>query len=369
MIWTEEALAKCIEKVKKNIDRIGQSYPHVAKDLKYNDQGKFFWTSGFWSGILWLYYNETADRKAKELAEKLEEGMDEVLDGFITLHHDLGFMWKPSAVTNYKLTGNEISRIRGLKAASHLAGRFNLAGKFIRAWSDDVHMDSQGWAIIDCLMNLSLLFWASKEMNDPRFRHIAIAHADTVVKEFIRADNTTPHIVCFDPNTGEKLSCRGGQGKDGESAWSRGQAWAIYGMAIAYREIGKKEYLDNAKNVAAYFISHLPKDKVPYWDFRSDKKDRYALDSSAAACAASGLLEISKLVNKEIEREYYRNQALMILKSLYENYFDKREESEVMLKKGTVSYPAGKNVNVGIIYGDMFFMEALIKLDKNISIF
>lgn len=369
MNWTEEALACALSKIEKNKKRIGDKFPHVAYDGAYMEESASFWTSGFWPGLLWLYYGETGDGEALSLARHLEERLDEVLNGFVTLHHDVGFMWLPSAVIDYKLTGNEASRVRGLKAASHLAGRFNLKGQFIRAWTDEVNPESTGWAIIDCMMNLPLLFWCSKELKDPRFSQIARAHGDTVLKHFIRPDHTAAHIVSFDPWTGEKLEHLGGQGKGPDSAWSRGQAWAIYGMAVAYRETGKMEYLLAAENTANYFLSHLPEDRVPFWDFRTDKKDAFVLDSSASACAASGLLELSSLLEEESQQKFYREQALEILKSLYENYFDASEESQAMLLKGTVNYAKKKHVNVPIIYGDYFFTEALIKLRHSIQIF
>ncbi len=369
MNWTQEALEKSLKKIELNIDRIGEHFPHVAPGGIYNDQGPAFWVSGFWPGLLWLLYEETGNERALELARKLEDRLDEVLDGFVTLHHDVGFMWLPSAVIDYKLTKNPESQIRGLKAASHLAGRFNLAGQFIRAWTDKVQKNCQGWAIIDCMMNLPLLFWASKETADPRFRHIATAHADMVLKQFIRPDNTSAHIVSFDPETGEKIENLGGQGQSGTSAWARGQAWAIYGMAVAYRETGKEEYMTASKNVAAYFLSHLPEDKVPCWDFRADPENTWAFDSSAAACTASGLLELSSLMEDGPDKGFYYAQALAILKGLYEHYFDDSQENQSMIQKGTVHFPAGKNINVPIIYGDFFFTEALIKLKHNTNIF
>lgn len=369
MNWTNEALEKSLKKIECNIETIGEHFPHVAPDGIYNDQGPEFWVSGFWPGLLWLLYEETKNKKALALARRLEDRLDKVLDGFITLHHDVGFMWLPSAVIDYKLTGNGPSRIRGLKAASHLAGRFNPMGAFIRAWNDRIESRSQGWAIIDSMMNLSLLFWASKETDDPRFCHIGASHADTVLKYFIRPDNTSAHIVSFDPYTGEKIESLGGQGQNGDSAWARGQAWAVYGMTIAYRETGKQEYLNAAKNIASYFLSRLPEDKVPVWDFRAEKENRWALDSSAAACMASGLLELSNLISEEPDRDFYYKQALDILKGLYDKYFDDSPENQSMIQMGTVHFPAGKNINVPIIYGDFFFTEALIKLKHKTNIF
>ncbi|MCI6886674.1 MAG: glycoside hydrolase family 88 protein [Lachnospiraceae bacterium] len=369
LAWADQALEMSLSKIEKNIDRIGEHFPHVAYDGVYNDQGPAFWVSGFWPGLLWLYYEETKDERALDLARALEKRMDEVLDGFVTLHHDVGFMWLPSAVIDYKLTGNETSKVRGLKAASHLAGRFNLAGRFIRAWTDEVDPNSKGWAIIDCMMNIPLLFWASRETKDPRFYHIAEAHADTVLKHFVRSDNTTAHIVSFDPYTGEKIENLGGQGKDADSAWARGQAWLIYGMTLAYRETGKKDYCTAAKNTANYFLAHLPEDQVPYWDFRTDQKDQFVLDSSAAACTASGLLELSSIMEDGPEKIFYYEKALQILKGLYEHHYDLSENSQAMILHGTVNYAKKKHVNVPIIYGDYFFTEALIKLKHETNIF
>ena len=367
--WTENALKQCLEKTEKNIDRIGEHFPHVAYNGVYNDQGPAFWVSGFWPGLLWLLYEETENERARNLARKLEERMDEVLDGFLSIHHDVGFMWLPSAVIDYKLTENPQSRVRGLKAASHLAGRFNLAGRFIRAWTDEVDPDSKGWAIIDSMMNIPLLFWASAEMNDPRFYHIAEAHADTVLSQFVRSDGTTAHIVSFDPYTGEKIENLGGQGKGPDSAWARGQAWLIYGMALAYRETGKEAYRTASKNAADYFLSHLPEDNVPYWDFRTDPEDRYVLDSSAAACTASGLLELSCSMKDDSENVFYYEKALEILKGLYEYHYDASDESQAMILHGTVNYARKRHINVPIIYGDYFFMEALIKLKHKTNVF
>lgn len=368
MEWRDETLSKCLDKVKANIERIGFSYPHVCLDGKYNNQGPQFWVSGFWGGILWLYYSQTKDEKAKELAEKLEEGLDGVLDGFKTLHHDVGFMWLPTAVENYRVTKNPESRLRALKAASHLAGRFNLAGRFIRAWNDETFANSQGWAIIDCMMNLSLLYWASKETDDPRFRHIAKTHSETVLKSFYREDGSVPHVVSFNPETGEKIENLFGQGYSGDSAWSRGQSWALYGMSIGYRETGDESFLEAAKRSAKYIIEHLPEDMVPQYDYTAPEDQWYAKDSSAAACTASGLIELSKLVGKE-EGESYRAKAIEILKALDKNYSDYTDKTEAIIQKGTVSFPAGKFINTPIIYGDYFFIEALIKLNEDVRVF
>lgn len=360
--WLDHAYNESLKKVTKLSHKIGVSFPHVCLNGSYNCEDTSFWTSGFWGGLLWLAYRETKDEALKKVAINIEQKLNVPLFDFYDIHHDVGFMYLPTAVVNYHWTGNEESRRTGLIAASHLAGRFNLKGQFIRAWTDRVDPNSTGWAIIDCLMNLPLLFWASKEDHDPRFRHIAVAHADTVLKHFVRDDWTVPHIVSFDPETGEKIENLGGQGLGPDSVWSRGQAWAIYGFAIAARETGKAEYLTAAKNIANYFLSHLPEDRVPYWDFKTAEADQHVRDSSAAACTASGLLELSMLLENQTEKSYYYESALAILKGLYENYSDFSDQQDAILTKGTVSYPVNKHVNVPIIYGDYYFVEALAKV-------
>lgn len=357
------AYAASLDKIRRNCDVIGAAFPHVANGPhgEYNRENPSFWTGGFWGGLLWLAYRETHDPKLLETAFALEEAQDRPLDEYLHIHHDVGFMWLPTAVTHYRMTGCPASRTRGLKAASHLMGRFNLNGRFIRAWNDEVYADSQGWAIIDCMMNIPLLYWASRELKDPRFAQVAMAHADTVLKSFLRPDGTVPHIVRFDPDTGEKIENLGGQGKGPDSVWSRGQAWAIYGMAISCRETGCTRYLDAARKVARTFWAALPEDKVPYWDFCAVGEERKAKDSSAACCAASGMLEIARLTDSPEEQTFFTDCALQLLQSMIDHCACFDDSTQGIIRDGTVSYPAGRHINVPIIYGDFFFVEALAK--------
>lgn len=368
--WIDQAWDKVVEKVNRTSKRIGVTFPHLSINGTYNDDKKAFWIKGFWSGLLWNIYKETKNESLKEIAVSIEEELDMVLNGFYGLHHDVGFVWSLTSVAQYKLLHNEDSKRRALIAASHLAGRFNIKGNFIRAWNDKQggDMDNRGWAIIDCSMNLPLLYWASETTGDPRFKHIAMAHADTVLKEFIREDGSVNHIVCFDPETGERIKALGGQGYSPDSAWSRGASWAIYGMALSYRYTGEKRYLEGAKKAAHFFIASLPEDYVPYWDLRAPIEEDMARDSTAASCAASGLIEISRLVD-ESEKKIYIDWAEKIIKSLYENYGAWDTEEEALIIKGTCSYPAGAGINVPIIYGDYFFTEALSKLKGNTELF
>lgn len=365
-----DAHSAALEKIKRNAGNIGPRFPHVAiVDGKYNEEDPSFWTGGFWGGLLWLCYRETGDSGALQAALDIEEKLDAPLREFVRLHHDVGFMWLPTAVAHYRLLGGEGARIRALTAASHLMGRFNLAGRFIRAWNEAVEPGCEGFAIIDCLMNLPLLYWAGKELDDPRFSQIARAHTDTVLKSFLRPDGTSAHIVHFDPVTGERIGALGGQGYGPDSVWARGQAWAIYGMAIAYRETGDGRYLAAAKKTAAYFLEHLPPDLIPYWDFSAPKQLRGARDSSAACCAASGLLEIASLLPAGNEKEGFTRGARLLLEALCKECACFDDTSQGIIGRGTVNYPARKHINVPIIYRDFFFVEALQKLDGKPGLF
>ncbi len=269
--WVNDAWEKVHEKVTRTSSRIGARFPHASVDGTYVLEAPHWWTAGFWPGLLWLLYrdSESKDDRYKDIAEACEQQLDEVLAGYDRLDHDIGFMWSLTSVARYKLLGEEQSRRRALLAASVLSGRFNIKGNYIRAWNPWSEGDrNEGWAIIDCMMNLPLLYWASETTGDPRFKHLAMAHADTVLNYFIRTDGSVNHIVIFDPQTGEFESVNGGQGFAPNSAWSRGASWAIYGMALSYRYTGEARYLEAAKRVAHFFLANLPEDSVPHWDFR-----------------------------------------------------------------------------------------------------
>ncbi|MNW41265.1 Unsaturated glucuronyl hydrolase [compost metagenome] len=367
--WITEAWEQVRLKVSHTSKRIGDQFPHASLDGTYVLESPNWWTAGFWPGLLWLLYAETKENSFRIIAEQCEQKLDAVLDGFEKLDHDLGFIWTLTSIANYKLSGNAESRRRAIKAASHLMGRFNLKGNYIRAWNPWREGEqNEGLAIIDCVMNLTLLFWASKESKDPRFSHIANAHLQTVLTHFIRSDGSVKHIVRFDPNTGEVVEFLGGQGYGPESSWSRGNAWAIYGLALAYHHTRNQEYLDGAKRTAHYFLAQLPEDHVPEWDFRAPVETRHLRDSSAGACAACGLLLLSELVTED-EALVYRRAGERILESLYRNYgaFN-NEMEEGLILHGTGHCPEQHYIDVPLIYGDYFFVEGLARIKGGISI-
>jgi unsaturated chondroitin disaccharide hydrolase len=361
----EEAMPILWETLQAKIDRmigqIGDKSPHAAPPGTgiYDDMRHDWWTSGFWPGILWIMHEMTGKAHYREAAWGWDRKLEEKSVQENNFHHDVGFQYLPTAVIKYKLTGDPDGRRRGLAAANFLAGRYNMAGRFLRAWNQD----KTGWSIVDSSMNLSLLFWAEAETQDPRFGMIGRAHADTVVKHFIREDGSVNHIVSFDPYTGEMIEALGGQGAGPDSSWSRGASWALHGMANTYRYTGDKKYLYAAQRVAHYFLAMLPEDSVPHWDFRAAEcLDDEPRDTSAAACAASGLLELADAL-PPIQGRPYREAAERIMLSLTRRYgtWD-RPEHEGILTEGTGHKPAGSNINVSLIYGDYYYVETLAKL-------
>ncbi|WP_235775356.1 glycoside hydrolase family 88 protein [Paenibacillus sinensis] len=318
-----------------------------------------WWTNGFWGGMMWQIYNATGDSLYKQIAVDNERKLDENLMKDKGMDHDSGFKWLPTAVANYRLTGNEESRNRGLLAANNLAGRFNPAGRFIRAWNDNGDGSTAGWAIIDCMMNLPLLYWAYAQTKDPRFLQIATMHADTAEKFFVRGDGSVNHIMEFDPVTGEVVRAFGGQGYEEGSSWTRGQAWAIYGFVLSYIHTQKEEYLNTAKRIANYYIANIPDNGFIPVDFRQPRESMLE-DSTAAAIAACGLLEIEKAVMEEEKHVYYK-AALKLLKTLANERCNWDEDIDYILEKCTAAYHDDKH-EFSIIYGDYYFIEAIWKL-------
>lgn len=357
-----QLLSKLQAKTEQMVVQLGDRCPHVADaDGKYDDTNVAWWTSGFWPGLCWIMYDMTGDQRYKEKASGWEQRFATCFGHYPpVLHHDVGFQFLLTAVLNYEITGDEEARRIGMQAADTLASRFNPQGRFIRAWNGDLY----GWAIIDCMMNLSLLIWASRVSGDPRYKHIAVQHADTFLQYGIREDGSCCHILSFDPASGEFIEAIGGQGYGPHSAWSRGNAWALYGFINMHRHTGEARYLQAAKRIAHYFTANLPADGVPCWDFRADALDPELRDSSAGAIAASGLLEIAASV-PPAEQQLYHAAAERIMTGLTEHYATwDQPEHEAILIGGTGHRPAEQNVNVSLIYGDYYYVEAIAKLNN-----
>lgn len=369
--WVLDVVEKLKKKMSWVSEKSKEKIPYTTNNGTHDNRivdnptglmsdGINFWTNGFWGGMMWQMYHETGEEKYKEIANFSENALDKCFELYYGLHHDVGFMWLPTSVTNYRVTQNPESRKRALHAANLLAGRFNLAGGFIRAWNElpDKEKDTRGWAIIDCMFNIPLLYWASEETGDPRFKQIAMKHADTTMADFVRPDGSVNHIVEFDPFNGGVVRTYGGQGYTEGSSWTRGQGWGLYGFMMSYRHTGKEEYLNTAKRIGHYFMANIPENGIIPIDFRQPKEPAYE-DSTAAAIAACGLIEIAKAVG-EHEKEIYLQSALKMLKALDASRSDWSEASDCIIRNCSGSYHGGRHMN--IIYGDYFFMEAIFKL-------
>lgn len=370
-VWADEVIGKIREKMEwvseKNRDKIpyttdenGNYDDRSDLSVKWGEaDGLDWWTNGFWGGVMWLLYQDTKKEKYAEIARSCEEKLSGCFDAYYGLHHDVGFMFQPTASYDYRLTGNEKSRRTALHAANLLAGRFNPIGKYIRAWNDMPNDDTRGWAIIDCMLNLSLLYWASEETKDPRFKHIAMLHADTVMDAFIRKDGSVCHIVEFNPETGERLKSHGGQGYAHGSSWTRGQGWAIYGFMVSYHHTGKKEYLQTAQKVAEYCIVNLAKSGLIPVDFKQPKQPAWE-DSCAAVIIAGGLLDLADCVS-ETEQERYRKTAFKILDTLYQQRCDFSHSCDAIVKNCTGAYHSSIHHQT-MVYADYYFIEAVYRL-------
>lgn len=372
--WLAEVVKKITRKMEWVSEKSRNKIPYTTVNGTHddksdgrvyrNDDGMQWWCNGFWGGMMWLMYHETKEERYAEIARISEEKLDQCFLNFDGLHHDVGFMWLTTAVANYRLTGNEKSKLRGLHAANLLAGRFNTAGNFIRAWNDIPGQDSdtRGWTIIDSMFNIPLLYWATEETGDPRFKQVAMKHADTVMENFVRDDGSVRHIVEFDPFKGGMVRDYAGQGYAEGSSWTRGQTWGMYGFLMSYRHTGKKEYLDTARRIAKYFITNIPDNGLIPVDFRQPVKPDWC-DDTAGAIAACGFIELAKEVDEE-EKEWYITAAVKLLRALDEQHCCWGMESDCILQKCTGAYHASEH-EFCIIYGDYYFMEAIFKLKGN----
>lgn len=358
--WAQSVWDKLEQKIEAQDKRLRNKMPYIPVDGRYEDMGEehlTWWTNSFWSGILWQAYHATGKQSYANHASAAEDRLDRALEEYTGLDHDIGFLWLHTAVANYRLMRSEKSRLRGIRAAAILASRFQPAGNYIRAWN---HGDVSE-AIIDCLMNLPILYWGSETTGDPSWKMLAMAHADTALREILRPDGSSNHIVVFDKDTGEVTGKPGGQGYGEGSSWTRGQAWAIYGMALSYRYTGKQEYLDASKRTAHYFLANAAlMDYDVVIDFRAPEQPVY-YDNTAAACAACGLLELSQHV-PELEKPLYVQSAVRLLWRLTERFCNWNLDEDGITTHGSARYDRASDREVPIIYGDYFLVEAILRL-------
>ncbi|WP_284645856.1 glycoside hydrolase family 88 protein [Paenibacillus silviterrae] len=358
------AIDMVIARLDKNMQRFSKNQfpgPHT-ENMIYPAILNTHWINGFWTGMHWLAYEITGDTKYRAAAE---EQLDSYLWRFENNQvdtHDLGFLYSLSCVAAHKLTGNTYAREYALKAADCLATRNTKPG-LIRQF---ISRQGEVRVIIDCMMNIPLLFWASQETGNGYYGEIAYSHAWNSVDYFVRKDDSIIQACYFDPTTGDFIRAATGQGYSNEGCWSRGQAWGIYGFPISYKYTADRQFLETARRLSHYFLAHLPEDGVCAWDhvFTENNVQR---DSSAAAIAVCGMLELAKsMEDSDPDKHYFTNGSLHILESLIKNYMSiDRPEAEGFLLHGVYSLPDNHGVDECTIWGDYFFFEALVRLTRD----
>ena len=363
--------------IKHAIEQVGTNLPELKDKFKAStSENNFYpvsenveWTTGFWTGEVWLAYENSNEEKYKEagllqvdsFAQRLEQEID-------INHHDLGFLYSLSCVAGYKLTGSEKAKETAILAADKLIERYREKGQFIQAWGDPKQENHR--LIIDCLLNLPLLYWATEVTGEAKYADIAKAHIKTSLNNIMREDKSTYHTYFFDINTGEPLKGVTHQGYRDGSAWARGQAWGVYGVALSYGYTKEKEYIQIFKEITDFFIEKLPKDLVPHWDFDFGDESDEPKDSSAAAIAACGMLEMAKHLEKD-DAKYYTDVAHRIIKSLVDHYSVKDPKvsngqllHSVYAKGSPYNTCTDRGVDECSTWGDYFYFEAITRLVK-----
>lgn len=364
----EEALSFILGQIDRNLETFIGTFPSEASTGNvYRQVGNTEWTPAFWTGMLWLAYETTGNEKYRQAAEKqLSSYKQRIEERRYTNAHDLGFLYTLSCVSAYKLTGNEEAKQIALDAAELLYIRYLDQAGIIQAWGNLDDPRQRGRMIIDCLMNLPLLYWASEESGDRKFYDAALSHVRMSAKYLIREDASSYHTYYMDAETGDPKYGKTAQGYSDDSCWSRGQAWGIYGFPLSYRYTGEMELLDLTTKIANYYLNRLPEDFVCYWDliFTEGPEER---DSSAAAIAVCGLLEAAAhLPLTEPLKRKYENAALKILESLIENYMTTDvPESNGILLHAVYSKPGNNGVDECCIWGDYYMHEALVRVTRD----
>lgn len=369
-----KALDYCAGQTLRTLDELrgeqGIDYTMMPRNILNNQSRwnchkatKEAWCSGFWPGVLWYDYEYTADTTIKREAEKFTESL-EFLSNTPAYDHDLGFMIFCSYGNGYRLTKNPAYKQVILDTADSLATLFNPTVGTILSWPREV--EPRNWphnTIMDNMINLEMLFWASKNGGDKSLYDMALSHADKTMQCQFRDDFTSYHVAVYDTISGNLIKGVTHQGYDDKSMWARGQAWAIYGFTVVYRETRNQKYLDFLANITDVYLKELPQDKIPYWDFDDPKIPNAPRDASSAAIVASALIELSTYLPEEKGR-YYHGLAVEMLASLDSNNYRSGERNSSFLLHSTGHMPNGSEIDASIIYADYYYIEALMRLRR-----
>lgn len=368
-----------IELINDRLDKATQMYTEMAESLlqdstllprsfednKLVTSNSRWWCSGFFPGSLWYLYENNPSPKLKEYAMNYTER--DRREQFTTDNHDIGFMIFCSFGNGFRLTGMPAYKQVIEQAAQSLSTRYKQKVGLIRSWD----WNNSVWqypVIIDNMMNLELLMWTARESNRQDYAKIALSHADKTMKEHFRADYSCYHLVDYDSISGNPRIKQTVQGYADESAWARGQAWALYGYTMMYRESGRKEYLRQAEQVAKFILGHpnLPEDKIPYWDFNAPDIPNAKRDASAAAIIASASIELSRLTaDARLGKELMAMAEMQIKVLSSPEYFaNVGTNGNFILKHSVGSLPGNSEIDVPLSYADYYYIEAMMRYKK-----
>lgn len=344
--------------LKENLPKDKFPKTYFPQTGQYEWSNSSWWCSGFYPGTLLMLYKETRQQWLLDEANRMLSLLEK--EQFNTTTHDLGFMMFNSFGLANNLNPSHAYDEVLVNSAKSLSSRFNPGIGCIKSW--DSRNPNDFLVIIDNMMNLELLFWASEVTQDSRYREIAIMHANTTLKNHFRKDFSSYHVLNYDIKTGKVKEKKTAQGYNNESAWARGQAWGLYGYTVMFRFENEAQYLNLAMEIADFLLNHLPEDKIPFWDFNAPDIPNALRDASAAAIMASALLELSNYTGDVKGKEYF-DIATAILKTLCspEYLAAPGTNGGFLIKHGVGHKPAGTEVNVPLTYADYYFVEALIR--------
>lgn len=364
--------------IEKGLDRATTQSLAMAQSLENNsllprtfENGKLitsdskWWCSGFFPGTLWYLYENNPTEKLEKYAINYTNRVED--QKYTTDHHDTGFIIYCSFGNGLRLIGTESYNDVIVQASKSLSTRFKDKIGVIRSWDWNGEM-WQYPVIIDNMMNLEMLMWASKHTGDKRFSDIAVSHADKTMKEHFRDDYSSYHVVDYDTITGNSRLKQTWQGYSNESSWSRGQGWALYGYSMMYRETGDEKYLSHAENIANFMINHpnMPQDMIPYWDYNAPEIPDAKRDASAGAVMASALIELSQQTKNKNLSNLYLNTAEIQIKTLTsaEYLAEPGTNGNFVLKHSVGAIPRDQEIDVPLTYADYYYVEALIRYKK-----
>lgn len=353
----------------KQYEQVLAAHPDTGKiphslnaDGSLRDMPSDWWCSGFFGGTLWYFFEYSKENKWKEAANRWTMAVQK--EQYNTTTHDLGFMLYCPFGNGYRLTGDSNYKKIMLQGAQSLATRFDPNKGVIKSWDEFKGYDYP--VIIDNMMNLDYLFWAARTTGDKKYYDICIKHADATIKNHFRPDFSSYHVLCYGMD-GKVLVKKTHQGYSDESAWARGQAWALYGYTVMFRETKEKKYLEQAIGIAEFFTRHpnLPADKIPYWDFNAPGIPNEERDVSAGAIACSALLELYEYAPEDKRKNYFNIAEKMLQSLSAPPYRTTLGESGNFLLKHSVGHkPGGSEIDVPLIYADYYYIQALLRYKK-----